>query len=150
MMELQIRSYRASDSERLAEIVRRCAVELNSRDYPPQIIERVRAYFSAERFTELSGSRCIYVAEAHVVLGTVSRDGNKVYTMFVDPDWAGNGIGRQLMSHVEQLAADEGYDHVETGASITARNFYLRLGYIDLRESETDFGLNYIMRKPLG
>lgn len=38
---------------------------------------------------------------------------------------------------------------METGASITGHGFYLRLGYVDVRESETDFGFNWIMRKPL-
>lgn len=38
---------------------------------------------------------------------------------------------------------------METGASITAHGFYLRLGYTDVRESRTEFGLNYVLRKPL-
>ena len=71
------------------------------------------------------------------MVGTVSRDGNQVYAMFVDPDRAGHGIGRRLMQHIEHLAAEEGHDYLEGGASITARDFYLRLGYIDVRESRT-------------
>ncbi|WP_425473200.1 GNAT family N-acetyltransferase [Streptomyces montanus] len=107
------------------------------------------AHFTAERFIELSSSRLIYVAEDVRVVGTVSRDGNKVYTMFVDPDLVGRGIGRQLMQYIEALAVRDGFDHMETGASITAHQFYLKLGYTDVRESETEFGLNYILRKPL-
>jgi hypothetical protein len=38
---------------------------------------------------------------------------------------------------------------METGASITAHQFYRKLGYADVRESESAFGLNYIVRKPL-
>jgi hypothetical protein len=39
---------------------------------------------------------------------------------------------------------------METGASITAHQFYLGLGYVDVRQSETELaGLNYILRKPL-
>ena len=38
---------------------------------------------------------------------------------------------------------------METGASITAHEFYLRLGYVDVRSSDTDFGFNFILRKPL-
>jgi len=53
------------------------------------------------------------------------------------------------MSHIEARAAAEGHDHVETGASITAHDFYRRLGYADVRESRTEFGLNYILRKPI-
>jgi GNAT superfamily N-acetyltransferase len=143
------RLFRPGDAPRLAEIVQRCLREVNSRDYPPGIIDKMCEYFTAERFVELSSGRRVYVAEDRRVVGTVSRDGNKVYTLFVDPDLAGLGIGRQLMQHVETLAARDGYDHMETGASITARGFYLKLGYTDVRESETEFGLNYILRKPL-
>jgi GNAT superfamily N-acetyltransferase len=111
---------------------------VNSRDYPAHIIEKMCAYFTAERFVELSSSRRIYVAEDRRVVGTVSRHGNKAYTLFADPGLAGLGIGHQLMQHVETLAAQDGYDYMETGASITAHGFYLKLGYTDVRESETE------------
>jgi GNAT superfamily N-acetyltransferase len=146
---LAVRPFRPDDAPRMAEIVQRCLREVNSRDYPAHIIERMCAYFTAERFVELSSSRDIYAAEDARVLGTVSREGNKVYTLFVDPDSAGLGTGRRLLEHVESLAGRDGYDYMETGASITAHRFYRRLGYAEVRESETEFGFNYILRKPL-
>lgn len=153
-MSVSVRPFRPGDAPRLAEIVQRCLREVNSHDYAADIIDRLCAHYTAEKLTELSGSRRVYVAEDDAangdeVVGTVSRDGNKVYTMFVDPDAAGLGVGRQLMRHIEALAVRDGYDHMETGASVTAHRFYLKLGYSDVRESETQFGLNYILRKPL-
>ena len=148
-MAIEIRPFHHNDAPQLAEIVQRCLREVNSRDYPAYIIDKMCAHYTAERFIELSASRLIYVAENDTVVGTVSRDGNKVYTMFVNPDLAGRGIGRQLMRHIETLAARDGFDHMEAGASITAHRFYLKLGYTDVRESQTEFGLNYILRKPL-
>ncbi|MFB9318055.1 GNAT family N-acetyltransferase [Cryptosporangium minutisporangium] len=97
----------------------------------------------------LAAERQMFVAVEDDVLGTVSRDGNKVFTMFIHPRAAGQGVGRRLMRHIEALAATDGYDHMETGASITGHGFYHRLGYVDVRTSETEFGLNYILRKPL-
>jgi len=79
----------------------------------------------------------------------VSRDENKVFTMFVNPDYAGSGVGSRLMDYIESLAAGEGFSFMETGASITAHDFYRKRGYVDVRESETEFGLNYILRRPL-
>ncbi|MEV5012649.1 MULTISPECIES: GNAT family N-acetyltransferase [unclassified Streptomyces] len=148
-MAIRVRLFRPGDAPRIAEIVQRCLRDVNSRDYPQHIIDTMCAHFTAERFIELSASRLIYVAEGDGVVGTVSREGNKVYTMFVDPDFAAQGIGRQLMQQVEVSAVRDGYDHMETGASITAHGFYLRLGYTDVRTSETEFGLNYILRKAL-
>ncbi|SLM01703.1 GCN5 family acetyltransferase [Actinoplanes sp. SE50/110] len=185
-----IRSFRPADAAAVAALIARCLREVNSRDYPPDLIDRMCAHFTPERMIELSGIREIFVAtstaraaeplsespprpdsrpapEPHAppasesvfrpaaepasgtVLGTVSRDGNKVFTMFVDPRAHGQGIGRKLMTHIEGLAEADGFDHMETGASISAHDFYRRLGYSDVRVSETDFGLNYILRKPL-
>ncbi|MFV2172572.1 GNAT family N-acetyltransferase [Actinomadura sp. LOL_016] len=148
-MTVDIRSFRPDDAPHIAVLVRRCLREINSRDYPADVIDRMSAHFTPERFVELSRSRSIYVADAGRVVGTVSRDGNRVYTMFVDPDLSGRGIGRRLLRHIEDLAAREGHGHMETGASITAHHFYLRLGYEDVRESDTEFGFNYVLRKPL-
>ncbi|MEV7022420.1 GNAT family N-acetyltransferase [Kitasatospora sp. NPDC093558] len=148
-MAIVIRSFRADDAPRVAEIVRRCLREVNSADYPADVVDRMCEHFTARRFVELSAERRIYVAEDGRVVGTVSRDGNQVYSMFVDPDVAGRGIGRLLMDHVEALAAAEGHSHMEAGASITAHRFYLRRGYDDVRENDSGFGLTYLVRKPL-
>lgn len=150
-MAITIRPFQAGDAPPIAEITRRCLREVNSRDYPPHIIDRMCAHFTAERYIQLSGSRHIYVAEndGGQVIATVSREGNKIFSMFVDPDMAGQGIGRKLIRHIEVLAARDGYNHMETGASITAHGFYHKLGYRDVRESSTEFGLNYILRKPI-
>ncbi|MEW2355279.1 GNAT family N-acetyltransferase [Spirillospora sp. NPDC029432] len=149
--DLGVRPFRDLDAVNVAGLVQRCLREVNSHDYAADIIDGMCRHFTPDRFIELSQSRSVYVAEiADQLVGTVSRDGNKVYTMFVDPDQHGRGIGRYLMLHIETHAADEGYDFMETGASITGHRFYHRLGYVDVRETETELsGLNYIMRKTL-
>jgi GNAT superfamily N-acetyltransferase len=144
-----IRPYRDGDAPAVAAIIARCVREINSRDYPPEIVERMCAHFTPARVAELAGERQMVVAETDAVIGTVSRAGNKVYSMFVLPEFIGRGIGRDLMNHIENLAAADGHAFMETGASITAHGFYQRLGYTDIRTSETEFGLNYILRKPL-
>ncbi|BCY12163.1 GNAT family N-acetyltransferase [Actinoplanes sp. L3-i22] len=145
-----IRLFQDEDAPTVAELIGRCLREVNSRDYPAELIERMCAHFDPPRIRELAGQREMFVAVDDGVLATVSRDGNKVYTMFVDPAAHGRGLGRLLMGHIEGLAAADGFDHMETGASITGHGFYHRLGYADVRVSETeDFGLNYILRKAL-
>jgi GNAT superfamily N-acetyltransferase len=145
-----VREFRDADAEAVAGLVAVCLRTVNSRDYPPEIIERMCAHFVPERFLELAAQRQIFVAERDgTVAGTVSRDGNKVFTMFVHPRHHGHGIGRQLMRHIEALAAADGFDHMEAGASITAHEFYHRLGYVDVRTSETGLGINHVLRRPL-
>ncbi|GAA1639319.1 GNAT family N-acetyltransferase [Actinoplanes couchii] len=145
-----IRPFRWDDSATVSTIIVRCLREVNSRDYPAELIDRMCAHFTPARVEQLAGERQMFVAvDDGGVVGTVSRDGNKVFTMFIHPERIGTGVGRLLMRHIEGLAAAEGHDFMETGASITGHGFYQRLGYTDIRTSDTDFGLNYILRKPL-
>jgi GNAT superfamily N-acetyltransferase len=147
---VEIRSLRAGESPAVSGVIVQCLREVNSHDYPNDVIARMCAHFSPERISQLAEERQVFVAvENETVVGTVSRDGNKVFTMFVQPGMIGRGVGRRLMQHIEALAAGEGYDFMETGASITAHGFYQRLGYVDVRTSETEFGFNYILRKTL-
>ncbi|MCF0096697.1 GNAT family N-acetyltransferase [Micromonospora sp. MH99] len=150
MTEVTVRQFRPEDGEALSALVVRCLREVNSRDYPAELIDEMCAHFTADRFRELGVERRIYVAEEDGrPVGTVSRDGNKVYTMFVDADAHGRGVGRRLMRHVEELARAEGHKFMETGASLTGHGFYRRIGYTDVRVSDTVFGINHILRRPL-
>jgi GNAT superfamily N-acetyltransferase len=144
-----IRRFDNADALAVAGLIERCLREVNSRDYPSEVIERMCDHFTEQRIKELATQRQMFVAEVNGIAGTVSRDGNKVYTMFVHPRVAGRGIGRLLMRHIEALAVIDGYDHMETGASITAHDFYRRLGYVDVRSTETEFGFNYVLRRDL-
>ncbi len=145
-----IRPFVTGDANDLSSIISRCLREVNSNEYPPEIIERMCAHYTPETITRLAGAREMFVdVRSSRAAGTVSRDRNLVYTMFVDPDCAGRGIGTELMDHVEQLAAVEGYTFMETGASITAHDFYRHRGYVDVRADDSEFGLNYVLRKVL-
>lgn len=149
-MSTEVRLFRPSDAGALSVVIRKCLIERNSKDYGPEIIDRMTAHFTPETLERLALEREMWVGERDgMTVGTVSRDGDKVYTLFVEPDVSGQGVGGRLMDHVEQLAIAEGYGYMETGASITAHDFYRNRGYADVRESETDFGRNYILRKKL-
>jgi GNAT superfamily N-acetyltransferase len=114
-MAVDIRPFRPDDAHPVADLVHRCLRDVNSRDYAGEIIERMCAYFAPAQLEQLAEQRQMFVAESDGIVGTVSRDGNKVYTMFVAPPLIGRGIGWLLMRHVELLAAAEGHDHMETG-----------------------------------
>lgn len=147
---MSIRLFKLADASELSRVITRCLREVNSKDYTADIIEKMCAHFTPEVIAKLAQERQMLVAEQNgKPVGTVSREGNKVFTMFINPDLRNRGIGRRLMERVEDLAAEEGFEYMETGASITAHDFYRKLGYLDVRESETNFGLNYILQKPL-
>jgi GNAT superfamily N-acetyltransferase len=147
---VDIRRFIDEDAGEISYIILRCLREINSKDYGPEVIEAMSAHFAPETMVALAGTREVYVAvKEGKPVGTVSRDENKAYTLFVNPDFVGQSIGGKLMDHIEQLATNDGFGFMETGASITAHDFYRNRGYVHIHESETEFGLNYILRKPI-
>ncbi|MBQ1041524.1 hypothetical protein KBX35_01365 [Micromonospora sp. C32] len=80
-----VRRFDNADALAVAGLIERCLREANSHDYPSEVIERMCEHFTEHRIKELATQRQIFVAEESGIIGTVSRDGNKVYTMFVHP-----------------------------------------------------------------
>ena len=74
-----------------------------------------------------------------------------IYTVFVHPDWHGRGIGKALMAHIEKVARRQGHATVKLFASITARKFYAKLNYREVRtiHNETT-GTCFEMLRDLG
>ena len=149
-MAVTVRPFRAGDEAALSGLIVRCLREVSAQDYPADVIDRLCRHYSAATIRTLAIDRDMHVAEVDgTVAGTVSRDGFRVFTMFIDPGHAGRGLGRQLMDRVEADAVAAGFGVMKTAASITAHEFYRKRGYTDVRESRTEFGLTFIMRKAL-
>jgi GNAT superfamily N-acetyltransferase len=149
-MAVTLRCFLAGDEAALSDLIVRSLREVSAQDYPADVIDRLCRHYSAATICTLATERDMHLAEVDgTVAGTVSRDGHRVFTLFVDPGHAGLGLGRQLMDRVEADAAAAGFGTMETAASITAHEFYRQRGYTDIRESQTEFGLTLVMRKAL-
>jgi ribosomal protein S18 acetylase RimI-like enzyme len=149
-MGVTLRRFRTGDEASISGLIVRCLREVSARDYPADVINRLCQHYSAATIGALATERDLHVAEVDgTIAGTVSRDGHQVFTLFIDPGHGGRGLGRQLMDRVEADAAAAGFGTMETAASITAHGFYRKRGYTDIRESRTEFGLTFIMRKTL-
>lgn len=147
----EIRPYNIADADELSQVIIRCLLEVNSKDYSGAVIEGMVKMFSPEGVSKLADERKMYVAERDgKVIGTVSRVDNKIYTMFINPSFSRQGIGNQLMDYAEEQIRKSGHDLVELDASITARNFYKKRGYSEIEESSSEeYGSSYQMQKSL-
>jgi GNAT superfamily N-acetyltransferase len=137
-MDVNIRLFNDVEAEEVSTIICRNLNEVNSKDYPPKIIEHLVSTFKPESILELAHHRELYVAEVDgVVVGTVSyaldtstpEENHICFTMFVIPEFHGKGIGKMLMSFVEELASERGGKILRLPANTTALNFYKKLGY---------------------
>jgi predicted N-acetyltransferase YhbS len=154
---MRIEHFQASQADAVSRIIRRDLTEINSRDYARDRIDALVAYFSPEKIEENSRSQCTFVAiQNDQVVGTASLDNfgsaeNPDYyavTVFVLPELHGQGIGTRLMQAVESEARKLGAERITVRAAITAKGFYLKLGY-SFRDGveELDEKGNYIMEK---
>lgn len=154
MEGIKVRRIEAGDAEAVSEIICRNLIEVNSRNYTPQEINRYLEHFTPETIMRLPGERNMLVAEGtEGVVGTASlgtfgevEDNNwTVFTVFVKTDCHGRGIGRILMDEVEELARSKGITELIVPSGLTARNFYKKLGYSELEYLEDK--KIHIMRK---
>ena len=134
----------------LAALIEECIRVSNAPDYDAATLELVCQVFSAERLSEDMARHEVFVMRRlSRLLGTVSLGGDELHALFVLPRVQGRGLGRQLACFIEARARDQGVSLLKVSSSITARDFYARLGYRQLRFDQNDKIPTYRMHKDL-
>ena len=125
-----IRKFEPKDAEAVSDVVRLTIKISNGADYAPEILQPLVDYYSPEKMLQLSRERDCLIAEIenHVV-GTVALEGNNIVTFFIHPDHQRKGIGVKLIVELEAVAAQKGLSKIALGSSITAEEFYTKMGY---------------------
>jgi N-acetylglutamate synthase-like GNAT family acetyltransferase len=158
MNMLEITRFGESDAGPVAGLIRRNLLEVNSRDYPAEEIQRVIEIYSTEKIIVLSKKMHLYVAvDGGLIVGcgaigqtTDQRSGIIIRAVFVAPDQQGRGIGRRIMQALENDEYSKTAVKIILYASATARGFYMKLGYRDAdgRPEADEHGL-YKMEKQI-
>lgn len=134
---MQIRAFRKEDADEVAQVIARTLRESNSKDYPKEYIEYNVASHSADELLKTSEQRHIYVVcDGERIVGTGgiagywgSRTESILLTIFVLPQYQGKGVGRKIIQTLEQDEYALRAYRIEIPASITAVEFYRKLGY---------------------
>jgi GNAT superfamily N-acetyltransferase len=138
-MEIQIRQFKSSDKKDISSIIRENFLTVNIKDYSKEEMTKYTDHFSEEKVLELSKTRDILVAvNQEKIIGTASiglfgppEDNNwTVFTVFIKTTHHSSGIGRKLMYEIEKLAKIKSIKKLTVPSSITALNFYKKIGYI--------------------
>ena len=149
-MTLAIKSATDENSDAISALIIDCIRRTNVRDYSTEVVELTCQNFTPERVLTRMQERNTFVAfKSEVMVATLSFSGGTLHTLFVTPDEQQNGIGRELLSFGEERMREECVREIEVHASITARLFYKRLGYNEVKFEEKEDGSTYLMRKPL-
>lgn len=134
---MNIRRFSISDAQETAAMIAKTLRISNVKDYTPEMMEECVRSLSSENLIERAGWLHFYVVENDnriIGCGGIGpywgkADESSLFTIFVDPECQGKGIGRAIINTLEQ---DEFYlraKRVEIPSSITAVNFYKKFGY---------------------
>jgi predicted N-acetyltransferase YhbS len=127
---MRIRKFKNEDARKVSNIIKRCLREIVSKDYSEKEITDLCNFFKPSMIIKNSKNRSIFVAvENNTILGTASLKEDTVFTVFVNPDIHGKGIGSKLMDKVEDLAKKKGYKIVKVPSGISSFDFYKNRGY---------------------
>jgi putative acetyltransferase len=134
---IAIRDYEPGDLDAVIDLFTRAVREVAIHDYSAGQVrawapdEPDRAAWAARR-----ASRPTFIAEIEGAVAGFSdlEPHGHVDMMFVHPHWQGRGVASALLTHVETRARAAGLCRLTTEASLTARPFFARRGFVVLAE----------------
>jgi len=130
-----IRPATAKDALSIHNLHTRSVRVLCSADYPEEIIEGWLQGRSPEGYVGIAKQE-MYVCERDgAVVGFSHVRSDMLIALFVDPDYARQGIGRNLFEHARRIIRRHTSKPVKFESTLTAAPFYERCGCRRLRES---------------
>jgi len=133
-----IRCFAPADADEVQNIIHRGLREINGKDYPEKRIEEYCDYFTIEKIKSQAENAHMYVAvsdDGRVAgTGTIasfwgSETESILLTIYVLPDLIGHGIGTAIIRALEKDEYALRAKRIEIPSSITAVNFYRKMGY---------------------
>ena len=135
--KIAVRKFRKGDEFAVADVIRTTLTISNIHDYTPKFIRDNIESHSPEIIAERAEDAHFYVAvDGKKIIGCGGITGywgstteSYLLSLFVLPEYQRRGIGRKI---VEILEADEYFiraRRTEVGSSLTAVDFYRKMGY---------------------
>ena len=134
---MKIRRFQESDAEAVSALLAVTLRTTNIKDYSSEYIENQIKTHQPQNILERASWTHFYVVcddEKIVGSGAIGpywgkTDESCLFTIFVLPEYQGNGIGRKIIQTLEQDEYFLRAKRVEIPASITATPFYCKMGY---------------------
>lgn len=129
---LTIRPYQDADADSTIEIFLRAIREVACRDYMPAQIDAWARVEDRQEWAVRRASRPTWIVQlcgAPIGFSDLEPDGH-LDMMFVHPDHQGIGAASLLLAKVEAEARRLALEQITTEASLTARPFFERRGFV--------------------
>ncbi|MGC5702488.1 GNAT family N-acetyltransferase [Pseudomonas sp. NFXW11] len=130
-----IRKAQAGDAQRVFDIRNQAILHQCSGHYPAADLQVWTAGSLGDYFIEvLEQTGHVAVVEGQVrASGMLDLASGQVDAVFVDPACMGQGLGRQMMSYLEQQALQAGLSHLILDSTLNAADFYRHCGFVGER-----------------
>jgi putative acetyltransferase len=120
----------SDDASRLHEVRRRSILELAPPTMPAGEAQAWATQLTLPGMERKLRELEIWVAELDgTVAGWGAIRGDYLEGLYTAPEFAGRGVGAELLGMLEGLLRERGVEAVRAEASSNARDFYLRRGY---------------------
>ena len=145
--KVTIRRFVPADASDVQNIIHRGLREINNKDYPAARIDEYCDYFTVDKIRNQAETAHMYVAvsdDGRVVgTGTIasfwgSETESILLTIYILPDLIGYGIGTAIIRALEKDEYALRAKRIEIPSSITAVNFYRKMGYDFKDDGEPD------------
>lgn len=137
MTDIIIRKYDEKDADEVLNLIHRNSLEINSKDYGLEHMQKFVDICDANWLSKRASFCHMYVAEENgriVGVGGISSyfgslTESIILNVFVLPEYHRKGIGRKIVQILENDEYGIRANRIEVPASITAKEFYYKLGY---------------------
>ncbi len=133
---MEIRRFKPEDAKELSDVIAKTLRTVNIKDYSTENVEENVKSHNAEVLTERASQGHMYVVcdgEKIIGCGCIagywgSETESILLTIFVLPEYQGKGIGKSIVNTLEQDEYFLRAKRIEIPASITAVDFYRKMG----------------------
>ena len=150
-----IRPMRPAEAEHVSAIIAAAIRSGFSGHYPPDVIEATIVGNSPQAVRDHAPDQTDYVyLQDGRIAAMIGLKRSEIGHLFVDPGYAGRGIGRRLVAFAADRSRRAGHADMTVLSSRNAVGFYERCGFLAEGEGSFDVGpglpLTYVrMRAPL-
>ena len=129
-----IRKGQEEDRIHCLDIIKNCLFKVNRKYYTPKFINYLVESYE-KKFLKRPELYTIVIEREGKVLGTgsLSTQG-QILDVFIDINYHGKGFGKSIMSRLEDIAVKNNFSSLFLYSSISATQFYEKLGYSRIEE----------------
>lgn len=152
---MEIRKYTSGDLSEILKLFCDTVRTVNARDYTPEQIGAWVSNIDAQRWDSSLSEHYSLVAviDGKIVGFGDMDDSGYLDRLYVHADYQRRGIAAAICGRLEQYAASINADKIVTHASITAKPFFEKLGYVVIKEQQVErvgvLLINYVMERSL-